>query len=415
MRGPRSDGLYLVPVESGEPRLLPLPEGIREPYNPKFSPDGRYLAYESCVGISACYLEVVEVGADFVPKGPQKRLSPRPVYPFGDLGWTRDGKSLLFVDYLIRRLWRVGSLGNEPPTPIELAGLRAEHPAIAPDRLVFSQALTSNDVYRFEPGRPAVPVLASTFADFNAQLSPDGQRVAFETERSGQGDEIWLARADGSGPHPLTHGPGLHQGAPQWSPDGRRIVFDSLGEDGRFGIWTIDVEGGSPRRLTQGPGDDTVPSWSRDGRYVYFARLAGGPSDVWRAPAAGGEAERVTHEGGFLSLESVDGKTLFFMRRFDASPLLALPLAGGPEREVAKCVWTFAVVPAGLYSEECSNGPFGPSALFVRDPATGQGRLLGDLGGAQGAGLSVSPDGKVILFTKIVGEGADLMMIENFR
>jgi hypothetical protein len=51
----------------------------------------------------------------------------------------------------------------------------------------------------------------------------------------------------------------------------------------------------------------------------------------------------------------------------------------------------------------------------VRDPVTGKGRLLGTLDGAECNGLSVSPDGKTILFTKAVSWGADLMMIENFR
>ncbi len=399
-------------MEGGEPRPIPLPEGAGDPYNPKFSPDGRHLAYLSCLGLLSCNVDVVELGADFVPKGAPQRLSRRLVWPAGDLAWTRDGKSLLFVDYLIRRLWRVGILGNEPPTPIELAGLLAEQPAIAADRLVFSQDLSNPDIYRFEPGRPAEPVLASTFAEYNAQFSPDGRRVAFETQRSDEGHEIWLANADGSEPSRLTRGPGISQGTPRWSPDGRRIAFDSLGKDGHYGIWAIDADGGSSRRLTHGPGDEIVPSWSRDGRYVYFAREAGGPPDVWRIPAAGGAEERITHGGGFFSFESVDGKTLFFMRRLDGSPLLALPLAGGPEREIAKCVSSFAVGPAGLYSEDCADD--GPTPLFVRDPATGQGRLLGKLDQAW-AGLTVSPDGQTILFAKAVSVGADLMMIENFR
>jgi serine/threonine protein kinase/WD40 repeat protein len=427
--GSRSDGLFLIPVQGGEPRPIPLPEAAGDPQNPKFSPDGRHMAYQSCVGIASCHLDVVELPADFVPKGAPRRLSGRPVDMSGDLAWTRDGRSLVFVDEVTHRLWRIGIDGNAPATPIELAGLRAMHPAIAAsrDRLVFSQGqgLWNYHIYRFAPGRPAEPVLASTFADFNASFSPDGGRVAFETERSGETHEIWLANADGSSPSQLTRGPGLAQGSPRWSPDGRRIAFDSSGEDGHYGIWTIDVEGGSPRRLTQSPGDDNAPSWSRDGRYVYFARVADSLSDVWRVPAAGGEAERVTHGGGFVSFESIDGKTLFFMRRMDPSPLLALPLAGGPEREIAKCVSIFAVGPAGLYSEECSaehhafNGPvmgLPETPLFLRDPMTGQGRLLGNLDGADGgAGLTVSPDGRAILFTKSVGAAADLMMIENFR
>ena len=70
-----SGGFYLVPVEGGEPRLIPLPLAARDAFNPRFSPDGRHLAYQSCVGFS-CHVDVVDLGADFVPKGPPRRLTP---------------------------------------------------------------------------------------------------------------------------------------------------------------------------------------------------------------------------------------------------------------------------------------------------------------------------------------------------
>ena len=61
-----------------------------------------------------------------------------------------------------------------------------------------------------------------------------------------------------------------------------------------------------------------------------------------------------------------------------------------------------------------ASAPGGPEApLFLLNPATGRQRLLGKLG--PGPGLTVSPDGKTILFARIVGGGHDLMMIENFR
>jgi Tol biopolymer transport system component len=417
-----SDGLYLVPVQGGDPRPILLPQAAGEPFNPRFSPDGRHLAYQSCVGLS-CLVDLVELSADFVPKGPPRRLTRRPIFLSGGLAWTRDGKSLLFVEQGVHRLWRAAIEGTEPPTPIELAGLGAMHPAAAAsrDRLVFVRQLWDYDVYRFEVGRPAEPVLASSFPDYNPHFSPDGRQVAFESERSGEGHEIWLAEADGTSPVQLTRGPGQSQGSPRWSPDGRRIAFESRGEDGHWDIWTIDAEGGSPRRLTQGPGDANAPSWSRDGRSVYFAsRREGGPPDVWRIPAAGGTEEHMTHGGGAIACESIDGQTLLFTRGrgssvnsvgSEDSPLLALPLTGGPERQVVECVSAFAVGPGGVYYLGCQSKTDTP--LFLRDLAAGRERLLGRLSGAWG-GFTVAPDG-AILFTKTVGEGSDLMMIENFR
>jgi serine/threonine protein kinase len=417
---PVSEGLYLVPVQGGEPRRIPLPPAAGDALYPSLSPDGRHLAYESCADFS-CHVDVVELRADFVPKGPPRRLSRRPIVGAGGLAWTRDGKSLLFVGEEIHRLFRVAIEGTTPPAPIELAGLGVIHPrpAAARDRLVFARELSDVDIYRFETGRSPEPVLASSYLDYSPSFSPDGLRVAFESERSGDTHEIWLAEADGSHSVQLTHGPGLVQGSPRWSPDGRRIAFDSQDDDGHWDIWTIDAEGGSPRRLTQGPGDENVPSWSRDGRFVYFAsRRAGGPPDVWRIPAAGGTEERITQGGGALASESIDGRTLLFTRTFANSPLLALPLAGGPERQLVDCVAGFDVGQGGVYYRGCLPGiasaPLGPEApLFLRDPATGRQRLLGRL--SPGSGPTVSPDGKTILFAKHVGEGHDLMMIENFR
>ena len=159
------------------------------------------------------------------------------------------------------------------------------------------------------------------------------------------------------------------------------------------------------------------PSWSRDGRWIYFASdRAGGPAEVWRIAVTGGAEERVTHGGGSLAYESADGKTLFFMRgTFARTALLALPLAGGPERKVLECVPSlgFAVGPGGVYHFACEAGPSG-TPLYVLDPATGRDRLLATVEKGDG-GLTVSADGKTFLYPRGVGDGADLMMIESFR
>jgi Tol biopolymer transport system component len=186
--------------------------------------------------------------------------------------WTRDGKSLLYADWGINRLWRVPITGDRAPQPIEIAGLGAARPATAlkSDRLVFTKAQSTQSIYRFEAGRPFAPVIRSSFGDVDPELSPDGRKVVFCSVRSGA-QEIWVAQADGSGPTQLTRGQGLWQGSPRWSPDGRRIAFDAQDENGRFDIWIIDADGGSPRRLTHGSRNENVPRWSRDGRFIYFS------------------------------------------------------------------------------------------------------------------------------------------------
>jgi Tol biopolymer transport system component len=290
------------------------------------------------------------------------------------------------------------------------------------DRLAFAHDRSTIAIYRFEGGHPPEALLESSHQDRFPHLSPDGRRIAFESNRGGEGDEIWLAASDGSNPRQLTHGPGIEQGTPRWSPDGQRIAFDSRAEDGKFDIWTIDADGGSPRRLTLDPGNAQMPSWSRDGRWIYFQSDRMGAGEVWRIPATGGSEERVTHGGGSLAYESADGKTLFFMMRaLDNGPLLAVPLAGGRERRVLECVPPkgFAVGPTGVYHLGCT-ADLRAVPLYLLDPATGRDRLLGKLEQAVSAaglssGLTVSADGKTILYVKAENKDSDLMMIENFR
>jgi len=73
-----------------------------------------------------------------------------------------------------------------------------------------------------------------------------------------------------------------------------KIAFSFAGD-----IWTVDRRGGTAQRLTTSPAREVFPTFSPDGSQVAFARFnpAAGPFgwDVYVAPAAGGEARRVTY------------------------------------------------------------------------------------------------------------------------
>ena len=77
----------------------------------------------------------------------------------------------------------------------------------------------------------------------------------------------------------------------------------------------INAAGGSARRLTDDKSEDVLPSWSRDGRWIYFGSRRSGDWQIWRMNMDNEQLEQVTRNGGFEAFESADGKTLYFAKR----------------------------------------------------------------------------------------------------
>ncbi|MPZ21044.1 MAG: protein kinase [Luteitalea sp.] len=419
---PEAGSIHLVPIDGGEPHPITAPKAPEWHRDPTFSPDGRHLAYASCASgaFAPCDVSVVHLDSSFRPTAPPRRLTRHDLVVLG-LAWTRDGRSLVYggARYDLSYLWRVDVDGRRPPERIE-AARQALSPATVPsqDRLAFALSRADNDIHLFEAGRPQASIVSSSLTDFGPTFSPDGGRIAFESGRSGEVEEIWLANADGSNPVQLTRGPGSWQGSPSWSPDGRQIAFDSRGTDGFSDIWTIDVDGGGPRRVTSGALNDVLPTWSVNGRWISYQEERADGSDISRVRETDGAVERVTRNGGFRAVEAADGKTLFFVRRDDESPLFRQPVAGGAERQVVDCVLSrsVAVGPDGIYYVGCPAGvPENP--LYRLDVTSGVSQRLGIVRTGAGfvPGMAVSPDGKSVLFSVTVDDGADLLMIENFR
>jgi dipeptidyl aminopeptidase/acylaminoacyl peptidase len=339
------------------------------------------------------------------------------------LAWTRDGRWIVFGIAENARLWRVRADGNATPQRVELAG-RADSPSTAAtrDRLAFHRGYWHVGIYRLPLGGSPTPLVESALevAEFDAQYSPDGRRIAFASNRGVEGYEVWLADADGSNLAQLTRGPGRSQSSPRWSPDGQTIAFASQAEDGHWDIWTIGVDGAGLRQLTRHPADEITPSWSRDGRYVYFTSNRTGRREVFRVAAAGGAEEQLTHGGGCTPHESRDGRTLYYMKVDGDGPLLARPTGGGEERTIVPCVsqWSYAVGPEGVFHVDCDTPQSAaPSRRVLRywNASTGEDRPVGTFEADYLAGLAASPDGRTILYGNSPWGTGDLMMIDNFR
>jgi Tol biopolymer transport system component len=270
-------------------------------------------------------------------------------------------------------------------------------------------------------GPPLKSAISSTLQDIDPQFSPDGRRIAFGSDRSGKGNDIWVANPDGTNAVQLTEGGDRWRGSPRWSPDGRWIAFDGESEDRHWDIFVVDAAGGQPRRLTPYPSDEHLPSWSRDGRWIYFSSNQTGRFEIWRMPSAGGRGVQVTDKGGFKPCESWDGRNLYY-DKYEGTALFVRSLSGGQERQIlgleSVSSRSFVVMEDGVYyiTRDVEGGPDFYKLIFL-DLATKERRVLNRFESRNPFGLCVSPDRKTFLYagTAPGSTGVDLMLIENFR
>jgi len=158
--------------------------------------------------------------------------------------------------------------------------------------------------------------------DFDATVSPDAQRIAFESRRTGEG-EIFSMNADGTDQRRLTISEGEDRPG-SYSPDGSKIVFHSGRHDQALDLYTMNADGSNQARLTFQVGQDSNPSWSPDGTRIAFhsTRSADQDLEIYTINTAGGDVRRLTNNPGVdaFPMWSPDGSKLAFRRDIPATP-----------------------------------------------------------------------------------------------
>jgi Tol biopolymer transport system component len=97
---------------------------------------------------------------------------------------------------------------------------------------------------------------------YDPAWSPVDDRIAFVSNESGDGDEIYVIRSSGEGLLRLTHNEHVWDKFPTWSPDGTRIAFWS-NRTGHRQIWLIEADGWAQRNLSDNDFNDWEPVWVR--------------------------------------------------------------------------------------------------------------------------------------------------------
>ncbi len=437
-----SDGPFgaflLSPDDLTVKRLTnPSPHYLGDAF-PAFSPGGETVAFAR-LSASGGLLLGAELSLVPTGGGSSHVITKEPLL-IGGLDWTADGREIVFSSSRsgAPSLWRIPVSGGAPrplwgeegpvlwnATPAEsiVEISRAFRVSIsrAANRLVYTRGFYDTDIWKVgAPGAKASPrtptkLIATTQLEEAPQFSPDGQMLAFSSTRAGLAAQIWVCKVDGSGCVQLTSFD-VPCGTPRWSPDSHQIVFDAPRE-GSGDIYAIELSTRLIRRITTTPSEESVPSWSRDGRWIYFASDRTGSWQVWKTPAQGGSAVQVTLGGGFAAFESADGRNVYYTK--SSSPgIWNVPVGGGSERLVLdrpNCWGAWAVSNEGIYVIDTQTkraptveffphggGPPVDVAVLSGWPPCGE------------ASLAVSPDGRTIAYVDAV-RGSDVMMIENFR
>jgi Tol biopolymer transport system component/DNA-binding winged helix-turn-helix (wHTH) protein len=410
--------IYIVSAATGQRRRLTRPPpGSRGDTGAVFSRDGQRIAFRRTLGATVTDLYVVPVAG-----GEPRRITFDIAYTSAH-DWTSDDSEIVFSSSREGgfALWRVSESGGEPKPAWPTGG---NFLSIAGSRLAFSLWFADTNIWRLPigPGHSGTtaPLIASTRTDISPHYSPDGNSIAFRSNRSGT-DEIWIANSDGSSERPVTHFAGPLTGSPRWSPDSWQIAFDSR-PGGEANIFVISGAGGAPRQVTGG-GNNVVPSWSGDGRWIYYSSNRTGNWQVWRIPAdsvGGSGAIQITQHGGFAPFESHDGRFVYYAKGENVPGIWRVPVPGGSEEEFCAQplggLWGhWALGPKGLYIVDTDKISARLIRVSYQTRSPTQVRELPRPPFWNDGGLALAPDERWILYAQADSDGSDIFVVDGFR
>ena len=419
-----TSAIFMCAVESCERHQLTHPQSSFDDVAPSVSPDGKRLAFvRRRHGLQTGTPFVLNVDG-YRPVGEPHAVMKEDTV--SNVTWARDGKSLIFDTggRTESGIWRIALEGGTPE-PI-LTNVRGSRPSVdrSGRRLVFQLTMTDVNIWRMPgpgsedfraSGGPHKPFVASTLFDMSPQFSHDGQRIAFVSLRTGA-PEIWTARSDGSNQSQLTNVGGPFVGTPRWSPSGEEIAFDSAQSRG-YNILVVNLSDGRVRELTTDGLSNVRPSWSRDGKWIYFSSDRSGDPQIWKAPSRGGDAIQVTKKGGFEAFESPDGMYLYYVQA-DGPGIWQVPVDGGDEvRVIDRGVrGSFAITRRGIFISDIFAKP-SPTIDFFGFATRQLARIAQLPAGPRVApsspNIAVSPDEKWMLYVQYDQWGSDIQMIEG--
>ena len=206
---------------------------------------------------------------------------------------------------------------------------------ISPDGRKVAVAIRSKahggngDIWVLDAGRGTPErITTEPTDDFNPAWFPDGQRLAYVSDRFGWYNLV--ARPTSGGPEKLLVRSDRDKTFPTILPDGRHILVNVV-ETPRYVRSVLSLD--DPKDVVRVGGDSPIseehPALSADGKWTAFDSLESGQREVYVQPLAGGPKRQVSVDGGQMPVWSRNGRELFYAARNGTLMSVALRPDGG--------------------------------------------------------------------------------------
>ncbi len=407
--------IRLFSFETSETKVLTMPsESLFGDVSVAFSPIENSIAF-----LRVPILGVEDIWTVGIEGGKPLRVTKDNLKIHG-VDWTPDGKNLVFSSNRsgIFSLWQISAKGENLKW-IEISNGEADNPTVSAsgEKVAYEQWQVEANIYEIDLTKSTDPpekLVVSTRWDWNPAYSKDTSQITFLSDRSGF-PEVWTSDKTGKNLSQLTSFEGTMLGFPNFSPNKKEIVFDAR-VDGNADIWIVDRDKKSPHRITKDSSEEIAPTFSNDGRWIYFSSNKSGEWQIWKVSTDKGEPIQVTKNGGVIGKESANGKYVYFTHP-QRKGIWQVSTDGGDEtiltdelKPMDRTNW--AILDDKIYF---IGRPISTKAVLKSyDIISKKTEQFGEVDSfLLRSGMTISNDGKSILFSKIDRIESDIMIVER--
>jgi Tol biopolymer transport system component/predicted Ser/Thr protein kinase len=400
--------IFKVSIETKEvQQITQLLPGVWGDQSPSVSPDGKYVAF--------IRYPVPDRGDITV-----KNLMDNSVHPITNLqtwidgfSWTGNSHSIIFAGNIdgSSALWKVDLSGGSAEKLF--GGIDINNPSISEEgnRLVYAETIRNANIWKIDlrnPQKETEVISSSTFDNVMPDISPDGKKIIFSSDRTGTGN-IWECDSDGTNQTQLTTFSNIQGPVAKWSPNGLEILVST-----EKGGYILNPAGGTPQKISLNR--MTHPIWSEDGAGFYGTKY---PEDkVYKYSKDGNPQRQVTSDNGIMP--RLYGSYIYYIKDFNHHDIWRIPIKGGKEEPVLEGVTDilfrqWVVVRNGIYFIRDNSGSPVLDFYSTRTKQISQIKKLPQAVRDPFIEIDISPDESYLLYSRREPTKSDIILVDNFR